>query len=275
MPRASSFLAFVGLIGLVLLPANATANASQKPLRFYSELVAPYYWLDESGTPQGAAIDLAEALLNATHLPGTVSHLPWARAFHEAQNRPDIVLLTALKTTARVPELQWIGKVGVAEAYLIGVNDGIDSISDLEQAKSLRIATIRGYGSARYLQEHGFVEGENLDLFVRIDQLWSMLYRHRVDAVLMNLTTSPFEIAEAGLDPNKIKPLLAIDALTVDLEMATGHQTPTATVEVLRKGLETLKQSGEYQAIMARWGLKYDHPPLNDGESTSSSSPGR
>ncbi|WP_100656164.1 substrate-binding periplasmic protein [Alteromonas flava] len=246
------------LVICTLVIGSSLCRAAETPpqLRFYSEIVPPYYWLDKDGRPQGAAFELAQALLAETQIDATISHLPWARAIVEARQHPNIVLLTALKTPQRLDSLQWIGKVGVADAHLIGLkNRQLEALDNIDQAKSLRIATIRGYGAANYLMQKGFVEGENLTLFVRVEQLWSMLFLGRVDAVLMNFTTSPFEIIAAGHDPDAVKPLLHIDELTVDLEMATGTKTPVNTVMALQKGLAELKATGQYEQIMARWGL--------------------
>ncbi|MDM7859580.1 transporter substrate-binding domain-containing protein [Alteromonas sp. ASW11-36] len=247
------------LIALTLLVAavnQAFAESNEPPIRFYSEIVAPYYWLDDSKQAQGAMVDLAMAIIDIIDREASIAHLPWARAIIETQKRPNIVLLTALRTTSREDKLQWLGKVGQTKAYLIGLNSSqLPELNHIEQAKSLKVATIRGYGAAAYLLDKGFVEGENLDLFVRIDQLWSMLYRQRIDAVLMNMVTSPFEIAQANLDPSAIKPILHIDELTINLEMATGNATSQATVMQIRTALQQLKDNGTYSAIMQRWEL--------------------
>ncbi|MFC3095560.1 amino acid ABC transporter substrate-binding protein [Alteromonas sediminis] len=247
---------FIAFTILVVGCNQALAQSNEPPIEFYSELVAPYYWLDKNKKPQGAMVDLAMALIDTIGREASLSHLPWARAVVEAKKRPNIVLLTALRTPSREHELQWLGKVGQTDAYLIGLKERqYPPLKNLEQAKSLRIATIRGYGSAAYLLDNGFVEGENLELLVGIDQLWSMLYRERVDAVLMNMSTSPFEIIEAELDPNLIKPLLHIDELTIDLEMATGNATSQATVQQIQTALKHLKDKGVFSDIMKRWRL--------------------
>lgn len=236
-------------------PVNSEEKSAS--IRFYTELVPPFYWLDENEKPQGAAFDLARALIEETQVTATIEHLPWARAFHEAVNTPDVVLLTALKTKERSSQLQWLGKIHTANAYLIGLQSNHNlTITNLEQAKAYTVGTIRGYGAANYLREKGFEEGVNLKLLSQPDQLWSMLYKKRIDFVLSNLTTGSFEIIDAGWDPAQVTGVFQLKELTVNLEMATGKETASATVNRLRKGLSGLKSNGRFQAIMRKWDLQ-------------------
>lgn len=250
---------FLGVAVFLTAFLNSPQVSSQeqpKTIRFYSELVAPFYWLDDNDRPRGAALDLANALIEETNIVATVEHLPWARAFYEAINTPDVVLLTALKTQERSAQLQWLGKVHTANAYLIGLTSNRNlTINNLEQAKGYKVGTIRGYAAASYLRSHGFVEGDNLELLTQPHQLWSMLYKKRIDLVLSNLATGAFEIREAGLDPDLVHGMYQLRELTVNLEMATGKGTTANTANSLRLALSKLKQDGRFQTIMNKWNL--------------------
>ena len=239
-----------------LLSFSVYSKAQPTTLRFYTELVAPFYWLDDNDQPQGAALDLARAVMDDSGLEGEIDHLPWARAYHDAVNYPDIILLTALKTKERIPQLQWLGKVHTANAFMVGLKEKqFPSITNLEQIKQYRVGSIRGYGAVNYLKQQGFTEGENLELLIQPEQLWSMLFMERIDFVLSNLTTGVFEIAAAGFDPDKVQNVFKIAPLTVDLEMATGNKTDPIIVETLRNSLLQLKKDGRYEAIMRKWKL--------------------
>lgn len=250
------FGAYLLLASSLLCFPTAAETPSEPILRFYTELVAPFYWLDEKGSPQGAALELAIEIMNESGLKSEIEHLPWARAYHDTVNTPDVVLLTALKTEERKPRLQWLGKVHTARAYLVGLADTeFPAISNLEQAKRFRVGTIRGYGAATYLKQQGFEEGKNLELLLQPEQLWTMLFKKRIDFVLSNLSTGVFEIKEAGFDPNHVERIFHIEDLTVDLEMATGNKTSPEVVDALRKALQQLKSDGRYEAIMRKWKL--------------------
>lgn len=231
-------------------------STNDKTLYFYTEIAPPYFSLDSNDQPQGATLDLAQALMAETGLKGKVQHLPWARAYFEAENNPNIVLLTALRTLQREEQLQWLGTVHNAQAHLISLKSNLNlQVENLEDAKAYRVGTIRGYGSANYLLNNGFTEGENLELLASQKQLWSMLFRGRIDMVLDNLATGRYEVLKAGFNSEDIKSLTNIQALNANLEMATGPATDKQTTELLRSGLAQLKANGVYQQIMKKWDL--------------------
>jgi len=229
---------------------------SHKLLHFYTEISRPYFWFDENNQPQGAAFDLALALMANTNLNGVVEHLPWARAYVEATSRPNIILLTALRTDIREKQLQWLGTIHTAQAHLVALKDNSKiQLTRFEDAQKYMVGTIRGYGAANFLVANGFIEGKNLELLSSQKQLWSMLFKGRIDLVLDNLTTSRFEVLSAGFNSEDVESLINIEALNVNLEMATGHFTDKLTADRLRIGLQQLKNNGTYQEIMEKWGL--------------------
>lgn len=225
-------------------------------MRFYSEIAAPFYFLNDKNEPQGANFDLAQALITQADLQATVEHMPWARAVYEVTNHPDVVLLSVLKTAKRQNQFQWLGRIHSAKASLMSLESRKDiQITSIEQAKQLRVGTIRGYGSATYLQDNGFIEHSNLTLVANSAQLWTMLFKKRIDLVLSNPSTAKYEIMNADLSANGFKSIYQIDALSVDLQMATGKMTSEPVVNKLKAGIETLKASGEYSRIMQKWSL--------------------
>jgi polar amino acid transport system substrate-binding protein len=231
-------------------------KSTNKEVYFYTEISPPYFWFDENGQPQGAAYDLALALMAHTNIQGVVEHLPWARAYVEATSKPDIILLTALRTQQREEQFQWLGTVHTAQAHLIALksNSSIQLV-DFEDSKKYIVGTIRGYGAAHFLTDNGFSEGKNLKLLSNQKQLWSMLFKGRIDLVLDNSTTGKYALLSAGFDSEDVKSLVQIEALNANLEMATGNLTNNTTAERLRIGLQQLKDNGVYQQIMNKWGL--------------------
>lgn len=237
---------------LWLVPASAHENTV---IRFYGEPAAPFYW-EEDGVEQGAVFELAHALIKHLNLHATVELLPWARAYYEAEQHPNVVLLSVLKTPARENELQWLGVVHVAKASFIRLRERGDiHVSQFDDAKKYRVGTVRGYGSAGYLQRHGFEENQNLILAKSPSELWALLYKQRIDLVLSNLVSGKYEVDSAELDASRIVSEAEVTPLNLELQMATGLQTSAELTEKLRAGLASLKASGEYLQIMKKWDL--------------------
>lgn len=233
------------------------AHAKQQRIQFYSEIAAPYYWLNTDGTSKGVNVEVAAALINHLKLDASIDHLPWARAFNEALNRPNVVLLATLRTKKREAQLQWLGQLHVVRASLVKLSDRQDlRVNSLEQAKDFSVGTIRGYGAADYLLANGFVEFGNLVLLPNTAQLWSMFYNGRIDLVVSSIVGGRYEIASNGLDPARIEEVLEISDLNLELQIATGKQTSPELVSLLRNGILELKQQGTFEQILRKWEIE-------------------
>ena len=242
-----------------LLCLFGPAKLVAQELIFVGQAVPPLIIVDESNQKSGALVELAQALIDFTEVKASIEILPWARAYEMGLNDANVILLSVLKTKIREPQFQWIGKVHQARAHLIGLKGHPEVlISKLEDAKVLRVGSVRGYGSAAYLVKNGFKERYNLVLASDMAQMWGLLFNERVDVVLSNFQTSPYEIKSVGYDPSKVIDILEVAALTNELQFATGHNTPLETVEKLRKGLSALKKQGTYKKIMTKWELTAD-----------------
>jgi polar amino acid transport system substrate-binding protein len=226
---------------------------------FVGQAVPPLIVMDENNHKSGALVELAQALIDYTKITASIEILPWARAYEMGLNDANVVLLSVIKTKNREPQFQWIGKVHQARAHLISLKNRPEiHITKLADACSMRVGSVRGYGSAAHLVNNGFEEGSNLVLASNTEQMWGLLFNDRVDLVLSNFETSPYEIKSVGYDPQQVTDILEITALTNELQFATGHNTPRPTVEKLTEGLAKLKENGTYGAIKSKWGLSTD-----------------
>ena len=241
---------------LILYGLPSPALATEPVVRFYNEIAAPFYWLDDNGNPKGASFELANALIKETQINATIEHLPWARAFHYAVHEENVVLMSALRTDERERQLQWLGQLLIVRASLFQLSDREPlQINSLEEAKNLSVGSVRGYGSANYLIEKGFSEQKNLILAATPQQMWSLLYKKRIDLVLSNQVTGKYEISGIGLDANKLTEVYQVTDLNLELQIATGNKTSVELANKLAEGVKILKQNGEYQRIMQRWNL--------------------
>lgn len=259
-------LAFSLILGTACLNLSAEENladssesASEQPLkdiRFVSEVIAPYYWYTDEGTAQGFNVDIANALGKELNIASPIEELPWARAFQETLLKPNNVLLSLLRISKREKQFQWLGVVHHIKASLVGLNNGIDiELASLEDAKQLRIGTIRGYGSADYLLNQGFIEATNLVLVSDTSRVWQLLYEGRIDLVVGDIAADRHEVASIGLDPDLIEEKLLLPALSVELQIATGNHTPVTTVKSLQDAMTTIRERGELQELLSKWGL--------------------
>lgn len=242
---------------LWLICFASQAQETPPHVRFYSEIATPYFWLDEYGQPQGVNVDIAHAMASRLPFETSVEQLPWARAFNETLTKSNTVLLSLLRTSKREDQFQWLGMVHQVKASLVGlVQEQRLSVDSLERARQFRVGTIRGYGSADYLLEKGFVEGRNLILVSNTTRLWQMLYEGRVDLVVSSLTTDRYEIENINLDPRLIEEKLELPDLNVELQVATGNRTSSDVVSAIQAVFAKMEANGELADILTKWGIE-------------------
>lgn len=245
----------------LLLIVSSSAFASPNHVYFLSEITPPYYWIDKNGKAQGVNVDLANALKPLLPFSSSLAHMPWARAYRETLEKPNLVLLSLLKTPERESQFEWLGEVNHVQAALIRLKQrDAASVTSLEEAKGFRVGSIRGYSSASYLQQEGFEENKNLALVAMPALLWKLLYMGRIDFALANFETGKYEISDAGFNPNDATSEYIIEELDADLFVATGLKTKSDKVNSLKDAISILKANGEYARILKKWGLEPSEP---------------
>lgn len=229
--------------------------AKADTLTFIAEDLPPYHFINKNNEPDGALVDLAKAVIKHTNLSAKFEIMPMARIFYALEHNPNAVTLSLLKTPIREKQLSWLGEAYFADAYLVSLNSHTDEVSHLNHAKFYQVATIRGYSSAYYLKEAGFVEGENLVLVSYYQQLWQMLYKKRIDFVLTNTLTLENELKRSGLNPALITKRIHLTDYPSKLYFSANKNLTPQTATAISNALALVKENGEYRAILQKWQL--------------------
>ena len=236
--------------------ASYQVLANEKTLIFVAEDLPPYHSLDSFGQPTGALVEVVHALRKYTAHPIRIQIKPFARGYSQTEREPNIFMFSLLKTNQREDSFQWVGQIYRIEAFLVGLK-GRDElkISDLDEAKKYVIGTIRGYYSQHFLQDAGFNPEFNLSLSVNYQQMWQMLLKKRIDYILTNNVALDIELASIKVDREHIEQYFALKNFPSNLYIATSKMTDESLVREMAVGLDKVKQSGEYQQIIQKWGL--------------------
>lgn len=224
-------------------------------ITFIAEDLPPYHYKNKSGEVVGALVDIAKATLNEASLSGKFELMPMARAYHQLETHPDIIMMSLLKNQQRSELFNWIGAVYFADAYLVTLKPFAGQATTLEQAKNYRVGTINGYSSAQYLINKGFTDDENLVLVSHYSQLWQMLFKRRLDFVLSNTLTLENELKSVGFDVNDINKHIHLTQYPSLLYFAANKKISHETSNKLKQALTNIKENGQYLAILQKWGL--------------------
>ena len=64
-------------------------------------------------------------------------------------------MISLMKSTERKNHFQWLGQIYKSTAFLVGLRNRTDiNLSNIEDAKSFVVGTIRGYHSEKYLRKN-------------------------------------------------------------------------------------------------------------------------
>jgi polar amino acid transport system substrate-binding protein len=82
-----------------------------------------------------------------------------------------------------------------------------------------------------------------------------MLYKDRTDLVLTNTLHLEEELKSIGLDPTKIEKKLRLTDFPSELHIVANKQLPSEINQAISTAINTLKHSGHYDALLAKWHL--------------------
>lgn len=247
----NSVLVYVILI--VTLFFSVTCSATQ--LRFVAEDLYPLHFKDKNNQPDGFLVDVVNAVLDDCACAGKIEIMPQARAFRELQSQPNVVMMSLLKTPGREKNYLFLGSVFNAHAYLVGLKSNQFELFNLHSARGLRVSTVRGYFSQRYLENAGFSLERDLVLAPEPESLMKMLYKNRTDLVLTNTLHLDKELTSIGLDPTKIEKKLHLPDFPNELHITANKKLENTLAIKLTNSLNAIKHNGQYQMLLAKWNL--------------------
>lgn len=225
-----------------------------EPIQFVAEDLPPYHYQDKNGHTKGVLVDVIKAVANKANIAYEVQIYPFARAYKMLKTKPNVVMFSLLKSPNREGHFLWLGNIFHNSAYLVSLNGDNKRLSHLEQAKGFTVGTIRGYYSETYLRKAGFGEGENLSLSVNYQNLWRMLFKKRIDFVLTNTLSLTSELNKLGYTVKEVTKVIELKDFPNKLHLAANKAFDADTAHKLKVALQAIKDNGEYQKILTRWG---------------------
>ena len=82
-----------------------------------------------------------------------------------------------------------------------------------------------------------------------------MLYKDRTDLVLTNTLHLEDELTSIGLDPTRIEKKLRLNYFPSELHITANKQLSNESKQAIRSAIDTIKQSGHYRILLAKWHL--------------------
>ncbi|GAB3186473.1 substrate-binding periplasmic protein [Hydrogenophaga aquatica] len=239
---------------MLALAACALPATAHETIRILTEEYPPFNYTDK-GKVTGLATEVVQAVLKEIGIEGQIQSLPWARAYETAQNSENVLLYAVHRSKEREKLFKWIGPIMPTNFYLFAWKSRNLHVSDLRQAQTLQIGTVNQDIGEQFLIQQGFLPGRNLQSSGKYEQNYEKLKLGRIDLWVMNELSAYHIARQSGDDPSRVlQKVLFIPELSGNGNyMAFGLKTSDALVERFRKGLETIKKNGTYDALQRKW----------------------
>jgi polar amino acid transport system substrate-binding protein len=220
---------------LVLLVSNASANQS---ILVVTDLWPPYVKKTDSGLGGLSTPIVIKALMHA-NVEFEIQVLPWARAYHIAQNRKNTLIFTIVRTQMREKKFKWISRLHPKDAtYLYSLSENLLAVKSIEEAKGHIVAVHRNSMASERLQELGFKINKNLYQVDTNEQALKLLQNKRIQLIAATESNIRHMIKQKS-DIN-LKMRKSILLMNSDLYVAFSLQTDDNLVRRLRDSFDAV-----------------------------------
>lgn len=176
---------------------SATADEPTYRLQLLTEENPPYsYRIKETGDIGGVVTTIVRELMARANIPYSLELQPWVRAFRTTLESPNTCVFLLDRTPERESKFLWISPMLTGRWHLFKRPDSPLSFNRFEDAKSYRIAGVRGFATAEWLESSG--HEKTLLAASNVDAL-ELLYRGRVDLWIAGSYEAPYVADLAGL----------------------------------------------------------------------------
>lgn len=214
-------------------------------------------FVDPSSPKEGLSLEIARAAYKLEGYTVKMEYVPWARAEDGVQKGKYDILTNTWMNEKRKGYLMYSEPYAVNEIKFIKTKDDPFEYNGLESLTGKKIGTVRGYGYGEaFMGATNFKREEAENLMTSIKKLTHA--SKRVDLVIEDEIVARVIIAKE--DPNLLnnieftKNSFSSNKLYVTSGLANPRHKDI--IDAFNRGLAALKASGEYDKIMASYGIK-------------------
>ncbi|MGQ0709080.1 MAG: substrate-binding periplasmic protein [Rhodoferax sp.] len=235
---------------LGLLLAGLVGFAQAQRISVVTEEYPPYNHMDAHQQIVGLSTEVVKEALKRAKIDYDIGLYPWARAYHMAQEQPNVLIYSIGRNAQREKLFQWVDIIAPYNVYMYRLKTRPEvQAQSLEQLKRWRIGAVRDDVRAQYLEKHGIP----MDLVVEDSANAKKLASGRIDMFPIDEIAQVALYKREGLDPASVEKVMPLAELSAGLYMAFSLQTDPALVERCRAVLREMRRDGTLEKIKARY----------------------
>ena len=216
---------------------------------------APFEFIDEQGRYSGMGADYIQLIAEKTELKFVVQNNPnWQLVMDNARNGTLDLLPAAMKSQQRSEYLNF-SRPHIKYPMVIVTEKDEPFISSLEELNNKQVVVVKGYVTEDILRTK--YPGIRLKTAKNLQQALKMVSSAEVDAVVDNLASLSYTIAELGISNLRISG-------TTPYEFALGIAVPKqhkTLLAIIQKALDNISKE-KHTEIRNKWvSLNYEQAP--------------
>lgn len=241
-----SMLLVCSLVVMSDPPSTITVvTEPEKPLQY-----------EEDGTVKGAATMVVREIFRRAKLEPDIRVLPWARAYREASQQPNVGIYSIAKIPQRDAAFTWIGPILPYKWQVFRLQSRADiKLSTLEDLKRYKVGVVLGDASHQYLLAKGFenLPSGNLSTAATASHVLNKLHAGRVDLMPMSELNCQYPINHC----RHFERVLELPEMGSGLYLAFNLYSDQALVERLDKAFRSMEEDGSLKTLQATLPQRY------------------
>ncbi|MCX4025757.1 transporter substrate-binding domain-containing protein [Endozoicomonas sp. SM1973] len=238
---------FTSLLTVFLLNLFLIASPAYSNFDVITGELPPYAYTQNSQLT-GVATDIVKAMMQQVGYKKLIVLRPWARAIKMSHGK-NIMIFPIARLPYREKQYLWIGPI-LMDAFTFAVQkQNTQQYSSIKDFIPLKVGVNRGAPTAVRLQKLGF---NNLQLVSSENINASMLLKGRFDAWYTTGLMTQHVVKQLNQPTNAVR--IAFNDITIQMYIAASLNLVDAS-QRWQKTLDQLKQTGQYQKILAQYGI--------------------
>lgn len=242
------------LLGLVIALTVSSANAEN--ISIVAENDWYPYSADRGGKADGFAVDVVSAAFKSMGVDVNFKVMPYARGLDETKKGTELAVFNTTKTTNNENDYLWPKNSLFSAAIVLyapaSSNESGLSVKDVE-GKTVGITNGYEYGTA-------FDTNKNIKKDAAVDDKTMMRKlaagRTQYGAIYEKVAKVVISENKGDLE-GKVKQVGVITSDNLFVAFSKSHKDGAKYRDLLDKGLEKIRASGEYKKIEEKWDKKF------------------
>lgn len=225
---------------------------SANEIEVVTEKYPPFQWY-ENGEIIGPSADIVEAMIKRVGMKYSVDMYPWARAYHIALNRENVLIYSITRSPKREKLFKWIGPIASHSIYFWKLKTRQDiSVNTLDESKKYSIGGVNKDAKTQYLIEQGFIKDKHIFTVHSTDVAIKLLFAQRTDLLIENEDLQ-LQVEKLGYDFSQLEKVYYIKGFSEKLYAAFSLMTSDKIVEKFKIALDELKDEGMFEKIIKKY----------------------